>query len=631
MSSKKTPPQPTASSSQAASPPSLQEPFAQIVALARAATSRSRFMKESLRCIARHFKSPYAAVHVRYTSEVLQDDCHFGNGDPAFWKDSLQGFLTDALAQSQPLARLLRSKKGKSHVAFLSTPVFDASGRPHGAIAVVVYGIDEGAVTPALTKLDSLVRLASFSAEFIGTQAGASGTTTSRSGAQAQSHAAACETTAELAFTITNELRNKMGCEQVALGMVRHGHVRILSISGLDEVRHQSPGVVSLTGAMEECLDAGESIAYQRDGGWSGDGIEKAFRFHKHWHAMAKGDGVASVPLRSRSHITAILSLRQSADRPLTAEHLEEIRKRVEPYAAALQLTERANRGLMRHGNDSIREIGSSIMETGRWGRRAGVLVMLLFSGWFALGSVSYDLAVDAVVTAAEMKHVAAPFDGVIVGAEVSEGDSIQAGQVLYRLDDREPGQQRAQLLAELEVWERTMDKARADDQPFEVQLARAKRTLTQTKLDMVERRIEQATIRAPFAGVVVAGDLRKRIGGVALRGEALFEIAPLDRWTLELHVPDAVSADLSADLQGVFTSYARPDRSREFRIARVLASAQHRKSANVFIAEADLDGRAPWIRPGMEGLARVHVGRRPVWWVAMHRVIDYLRINFWV
>ncbi|MFQ5462826.1 MAG: efflux RND transporter periplasmic adaptor subunit, partial [Phycisphaerae bacterium] len=483
----------------------------------------------------------------------------------------------------------------------------------------------------ALAKLDSLTRLTSFSVEFVDAAAQGPASSVSRGDIQARSHASACETTDELAFTITNELRNKLGCEQVALGLVRRRHVRILAISGLDQVRQQSPGVVGLTAAMEECLDAGESIVYQRGGGWSGGGTAKAFRLHKHWHAIAKGDGVASVPLKAHNEITAILSLRQSADRPLTAEHVEQIRKRVEPFAGALQLTERANRGLVRHLRDSIHAAGSSLMEVGHWGRKAVVVGVLVLAGWFAFGTVDYDLAVDAVVTAAETKHITAPFDGVIVAAAAVEGDSIQAGQVLCRFDDRQQGQRRAQLLAELEVWERTMDKARADGQPFEVQLARAKHTLAQAKLDIVERRMEQAVIRAPFAGVVVAGDLRKRIGGVALRGEALFEIAPLDRWTLELHVPDAVSANLSPDLTGVFTSYARADRTRGFRIARVLASAQQRKTANVFIAEADIDGRESWIRPGMEGVARVHIGTKPVWWIALHKVIDYLRINFWL
>ena len=40
----------------------------------------------------------------------------------------------------------------------------------------------------------------------------------------------------ELAFAVTNSLKNKFTCDQVVLGQVESGHIRVLSISGLDNV-----------------------------------------------------------------------------------------------------------------------------------------------------------------------------------------------------------------------------------------------------------------------------------------------------------------------------------------------------------------------------------------------------------
>ena len=102
-----------------------------------------------------------------------------------------------------------------------------------------------------LARLETATRLASFAAELLGQAGGGSGSGISRASAQARARAASCETTAELAFAITNELRNKLGCEQVSLGMVRRGRVKVVSISGLDEVKKQSPGVAAMIGAME--------------------------------------------------------------------------------------------------------------------------------------------------------------------------------------------------------------------------------------------------------------------------------------------------------------------------------------------------------------------------------------------
>jgi len=50
-----------------------------------------------------------------------------------------------------------------------------------------------------------------------------------------------------------------------------------------------------------------------------------------------------------------------------------------------------------------------------------------------------------------------------------------------------------------------------------------------------------------------------------------------------------------------------------------------------VFIAEAELNETGDWLKPGMEGIARVDFGSKPVWWLASHRVVNYFRTNYWL
>ena len=53
------------------------------------------------------------------------------------------------------------------------------------------------------------------------------------------------------------------------------------------------------------------------------------------------------------------------------------------------------------------------------------------------------------------------------------------------------------------------------------------------------------------------------------------------------------------------------------------------RDGKNVFVVEARVDLPYDWMRPGMEGSARIVVGKRPVWWIALHRGIDSVRYNW--
>jgi hypothetical protein len=52
---------------------------------------------------------------------------------------------------------------------------------------------------------------------------------------------------------------------------------------------------------------------------------------------------------------------------------------------------------------------------------------------------------------------------------------------------------------------------------------------------------------------------------------------------------------------------------------------------ANVFLGEAVVMASLEGIAPGMEGVAHLRAGARPVWWVLTHRLTDWARLNFWL
>jgi hypothetical protein len=610
---------------------SESDPFAEMVSLARSSTSPYGYLVKAFRTIARSFSSPYAALHARFASEEVRDDVHFGPGDPAFWKASLESFLVDSLAFSTPRAKLLSAKKSALRVGFLSAPLFDPGGKMIGAIALVAANITERNVHQHLSRLTALARLASFSCEFLG--GGRAEGEQAGSGApnKALVRAATATTTEELAFSITNTLRNKTGCEQVALGMVVRNRVRLISISGLDDIKHQSPGVRCLQGAMEECLDRKLPIVCQQEQEWAEQSIRSEHRLHKQWQTIAEGDAVASIPLQAHGATAAILSLRRRPDQPFTREQLGEIHALVEPFAGALLLTRKAHRSLLRHTLDTAHSAVDVFRESGRTGAKVGLGVAAALAVWFFFGTLDYQITVPCTVTPTHVRHLAAPFEGVLASAEVVAGDRVRQGQVLCRFDAEQLELQKAELLAEIAVLERERDLGMANNDPASVQVAMATQHQSKVKLEIVEHRIRQATIRAPLDGIVVSGDLRTRIGGVLPMGEELFAVSPLGEWTLELEIPDSASADIRVGQGGAFASYARPEQVQELRLTRIRPQAEVRNENNVYIAEAEVHEAHDWIRPGMEGVAKVHLGPRRVWWVTLHRVIDYLRLKLWL
>ncbi len=616
--------------SKATAPNHGVECYGEIVALARSVPSVQAYFRGVLRAVTHSAHSPYGAIYVRLASEVIQDDCPAGAGDPDFWRTKLQSFLTDSLSEHGTRARVLRAKQSGSRIAFVAAPVFGSGDGQIGALALVLAPFEDEAVAAKLSWLESLTRLASYAAEFVNASAPAGAAASSGGPNQALARAASYTTPTEVAFSITNSLRNKLGCTQVALGMAARRRVKILSISGLDHVAKQGDGVSRLQAAMEECYDAARTLVHHPKQSWTADGVGTDYRLHQQWSAATKGDAVASIPLKANGKVVAVLSLRQSANESLTPELLENLRSRVEPFAAALVLAHRACRSVPAHALDRAHEAAAALVGPGRRNTKLLTALAAVALGWFAFGKVDYQLTVPCSVVPAQVRHVTAPFDGVLESAAALQGDRVSRGDVLCEMERRDLAQQRAQLLAEIAVLEHEQDRAMAASTPVDAQLALAQQRLARARLDIVESRLAQASVRSPIDGVIAVGDLRKRTGAVVSRGEALFEVAPLDKWILELRVPEADGDELRAELAGAFVPEARPEESQTFRISRVRPQAEVQNEENVYIAEADTHLPYDWMRPGMEGIAKVNVGRRPVWWVALHRAVEYVQLHLW-
>jgi len=117
----------------------------------------------------------------------------------------------------------------------------------------------------------------------------------------------------------------------------------------------------------------------------------------------------------------------------------------------------------------------------------------------------------------------------------------------------------------------------------------------------------------------------------VTVLGDPLFAVAALDGWMLELRIGEADVGDVRAELVGRFAPLARPEQPQSFSISRIRPQAEIQGQLNVYVAEAEAALPFAWMRPGMEGVAKIEVGRRRVWWVVLHRATDYLRLKLWL
>jgi len=600
-----------------------------LVELAHRAHATSDFARAALASAGAHFQALHALVELRSPAQVLHEAWTGPGTDASYWSQVAESTLTEVISEGAPVVKLFRHKSGELALAIVGAPILDARAALAGALCMLVPVHDQADAERVALELTPLAALIGLSAHAIET--GRAARSPSALSPQALRKASEYSSRLELAITITNSLRAKSGCDQVALGIVRKKRVSVLSISGLDEVKQQSQGVSNVRAAMEECADHGQRVVFQKLQDFRHGSESTGHHLARKWHEEVGGAAVAVLPLHVRGELSALVALRRGADHPFTREELDELAKLVDPYGPALDLVERAHESLRDHALRQWKETTSRIRQP-KTVRRALLLVIgLAVAAWLAFGTKVYQLSLPARVVAGEAQNLSAPFDGPLAEALVRAGDKVEQGQLLARFDTRELELERARLEHERRAYEIEGRRAFAAGQLAQSEVADARAAESAAGLAITERKIALAQMRAPVAGVVLSGDLSTRIGGVFTKGEHLFQIAPVDRLELQIDVPEASVGWLSVGQPGRFAGFARPEDRQEITLTRIAPAAELRGTNNVFPIEAGTLQQAAWMRPGMEGMAMVEIGERPLWWVISHQALDWLHMHLWL
>jgi multidrug resistance efflux pump len=163
------------------------------------------------------------------------------------------------------------------------------------------------------------------------------------------------------------------------------------------------------------------------------------------------------------------------------------------------------------------------------------------------------------------------------------------------------------------------------------MRIAQALSDQAKAHLDMTRLRLQQSSIRAPFDGVIVEGDLRERIGAPIKQGDALFKTTRLEGMYVEGEINQRDVQNVKVKAPGQIAFVTQPKLKYPTVIERVYPAAVTKEAENVFVVRATTEGSpADWWRPGMSGLIKVEAGKRTIFWILTHRTVDFLRLSLW-
>ncbi len=339
-----------------------------------------------------------------------------------------------------------------------------------------------------------------------------------------------------------------------------------------------------------------------------------------------------SLPLRHESKPCAVVTLERRGGEPFTPDEVEAIRLTCDLCAPRLMNLHRYDRWFGARAADRVRGLlAIAVGPQYTWAKAAAVLafaflVFVVFvRGW-------YRVKAPFVLEAVSQYKIAAPFDGFIKNVELEVGDSIEKDLTpLAELDTAELRLQLAAARAEQMGYLKQADAAMRDGKTAEAQIAQANADRALAQIDLLTWRIERAHILSPVTGTLVTGDLKRQIGAPVQTGQILFEVAPLDSLRAQLYIPEDEVFDLVVGQEGRLATATYPGRYIRFVVERINPAAEVVNNRNVFKVRARLLETRPWMRPGMEGVAKVTVAKRAYAWIWSRKVVNWIRMKLWI
>lgn len=429
-----------------------------------------------------------------------------------------------------------------------------------------------------------------------------------------------------MAMALCNEVAATWKCERVAVGFLKGRYVQLKAMSHTENFSRKMQVVQDIESAMEECLDQDIEVFFPA-------GDESTF-VNRAAQELSKRHGpmnVLSLPLRREGTEFAVLTLERPVDRPFGIEEIEAIRLACELCTPRLIGSYENDRWFGAKIAAKVRSLFSVLLGTEHtWAKLTAVII---FAGVLFLIFAKGQFKAEApfILEAVYQQVIPAPFDGYIKSVEVEVDDEVEGNKtILASLDTAELRLQLAAVKAEKAGYLKQASAAMSDGETARAQIAEANADKAAAQIDLLGFQISQADLVSPLSGKVVQGDLKRQIGAPVKMGDILFEVAPVESLRAELMVPEDEIFDVKVGQEGYLATFSYPAKRIRFEVERIEPAAEVVNQRNVFKVRVRLLETHSWMRPGMEGVAKVHVGKRRYVWIWTRKIINWIRMKFW-
>ena len=358
--------------------------------------------------------------------------------------------------------------------------------------------------------------------------------------------------------------------------------IRLRAISRTERFDRKMESAQLLEAAMEECLDQGEVLVFptQNDHG-------PLLRDHQVYQRHEDLRFLCSIPMAQGEETVGVLSCERSVG-AFTEAEIQQMQLTCELLGYRLADLKLKDRWLGARMKDGVKEFSARLLGPEQtWVKLISILMFLGIVALFLI-HVPYRVEANFILKSDEAYYQSVPFDSYIESVFKEAGDVVAAGEPVLKLDTDSLELEEASVLADLNRFRREAEKARASRQLADMRISEALEAQNQAQLELIQWRIQQATLTSPIDGLLVEGDLKERLGAPVGEGEVLLRIARIDQLYVEANSDERDVDEILTAETGEIAFVSQPKVKFPVAIVRVEPSAVAKTGENVFVVRAD-------------------------------------------
>ena len=428
-------------------------------------------------------------------------------------------------------------------------------------------------------------------------------------------------------YELCNTLAEYFHCSRVALGEVRGLQVHALSLSHQLRFDHRSTHVRDMEVAMEEALDQEKVILYPK----VEDTASLVTQKHQLLSQLNDDAAILTIPISDGSVIHGLFLLMRPKNNPFKKDEVNVLQSTTEVLGTALALKLREEHSFVKVFFQGIKKRLQMLFGAGHLFLKVAVVGLLILLGTLTFLKTPYYIYAKSSLEGVIQQVIVAPYDGFIESATVRAGEKVVAGQVLVHLNDHDLKLEHQKLLSERDKIKKEYREALVLRERAKVSILSAQISQVDARLNLLDERLKRSTIKAPFSGIVVSGDLSQSIGAPVGKGDVLFKISPLGDYRVILNVEDEDISKLEMGNTGSLRLIGLPYDELGITVSRIIPISSAANGGNYFRVEASFpDMNDTRLKPGMQGIVKVEVGEESILWVISHTLVERIRLWFW-